>query len=135
MQSTTKRTQRDYSLAFKLAIVDQVEKGEFTYKQAQYKYGIQGRSTVLVWLRKHGRLDWSLGSPSCLYRGSTMAIPKTPLTPEQRIKELEQQLVETKLKADFFEAVVDVMENRYGVKLSKKQLAGLSKTKRSVGSP
>ncbi|MBO9490056.1 IS3 family transposase, partial [Endozoicomonas sp. G2_1] len=42
MKSTTKRTQKDYSLAFKLAVVDQVEKGEMTYKQAQDKYGIQG---------------------------------------------------------------------------------------------
>ncbi len=53
-----KRTQRNYSLAFKLELVDAVEKGELTYKQAQLRYGIQGRSTVLVWLRKHGRLDW-----------------------------------------------------------------------------
>lgn len=54
-----KRTQRDYTLGFKLSIVEQVEKGDFTYKQAQSHYGIQGRSTVLVWLRKHGKLDWS----------------------------------------------------------------------------
>ena len=54
-----KRSQRDYNLGFKLAVVSQVEKGDFTYKQAQKHYGIQGRSTVLVWLRKHGNLDWS----------------------------------------------------------------------------
>lgn len=47
----------DYSLTFKLAVVDQVEKGELTYKKAQARYGIQGRSTVLVCLRKHGRQD------------------------------------------------------------------------------
>jgi len=35
MNSITKKTQRDYSLAFKLSVVDQVEKGEMTYKQAQ----------------------------------------------------------------------------------------------------
>ncbi|HDZ55216.1 MAG TPA: transposase, partial [Pseudomonas xinjiangensis] len=57
MKSTDKRSQRDYSLAFKLAVVDQVEKGEMSYKEAQERYGIQGRSTVLVWLRKHGRQD------------------------------------------------------------------------------
>ena len=51
MESSVKRTQRDYTLAFKLAVVEQVEKGELTYKQAQQRYGIQGRSTVLVWLR------------------------------------------------------------------------------------
>ncbi|KZM38500.1 transposase, partial [Marinomonas sp. SBI22] len=69
MQSTSKRTQRDYSLAFKLSIVDQVEKCELTYKQAQDKYGIQGCSTVLVWLRKHGKLDWSLGTPPFFLKG------------------------------------------------------------------
>ena len=52
-----RRSQRDYNLGFKLAVVAQVEKGEMTYKQAQKTYGIQGRSTVLVWLRKHGNLD------------------------------------------------------------------------------
>ncbi|WWA44298.1 IS3 family transposase, partial [Aeromonas veronii] len=59
MGQGVKRTLRDYSLAFKLALVEQIEKGELTYKQAQVRYGIQGRSTVLVWLRKHGRQDWS----------------------------------------------------------------------------
>jgi transposase len=47
-----KRTQRDYSLPFKLQVILEVEKGELTYREAQRKYGIQGRSTVLVWLRK-----------------------------------------------------------------------------------
>ena len=47
-----KRSQRDYSMAFKLAVVSEVEKELLTYKQAQSKYGIQGRSTILVWLRK-----------------------------------------------------------------------------------
>jgi transposase-like protein len=54
-QERVRRTQRDYSLAFKLGVVAEVEQAELTYKQAQRKYGIQGRSTVLVWLRKHGR--------------------------------------------------------------------------------
>ena len=44
-------------MAFKLAVVDQVERGELTYAQAQDRYGIQGASTVLVWLRKHGRQE------------------------------------------------------------------------------
>ena len=54
-----KRSQRDYTMGFKLAVVSQVEKGEFTHKQAQQHYGIQGRSTVLIWLQKHGRFDWT----------------------------------------------------------------------------
>ena len=119
MESKGKRTQRDYTLAFKLAVVEQVEKGELTYKQAQGKYGIQGRSTVLVWLRKHGRLGWSTGASS-----AAMPINKTPkpLTPEQRIKELEAQLKESQQKAQLFEAVIDVLRRDYGVRVVKKPL-------------
>lgn len=82
--TSIKRSQKDYTLAFKLAVVSQVEKGEFTYKQAQDRYGIQGKSTVLTWLRKHGTLNWS--AP----RG--LAMSKISETPEQKIKRLEQKL-------------------------------------------
>ncbi|HBO3622162.1 IS3 family transposase [Pseudomonas aeruginosa] len=134
MEQGVKRTQRDYSLSFKLAVVDQIEKGELTYKQAQMRYGIQGRSTVLVWLRKHGRQDWSQGASIRAERSCAMSDPKT-LTPEQRIKELEQQLELMSQKAQFFETVVDVLKNDYGVSVGKKairqvlsqgQVAGLS---------
>jgi len=121
MKSTTKRTQKDYSLAFKLGVVDQVERGELTYKEAQDKYGIQGCSTVLIWLRKHGRLDWSKGTPIFLTQGFAMSKSNSLQTPEQRIKELERQLADTKLKAQFFEAVVNVLETNYGVRITKKQ--------------
>ncbi len=130
MKSVIKRTQRDYSLAFKLTLVDQIEKGEMTYKQAQDRYGIQGRSTVLCWLRRHGQLDWSLGSPPIpIARGPLMPDKPLPQTPEQRIKELEQQLAQAQQKADFFEAVVDVLKRDYGVSIVKKPRGTSSKRK------
>lgn len=131
MNTAIKRTQRDYSLAFKLTLVDQIEKGELTYKQAQDKYGIQGRSTVLCWLRKHGCLDWSLGTPSIVCLGVQSMSDQPPIqTPEQRIKELELQLALTQLKADFFETVVDVLKRDYGVSVVKKPHGSPSKRKR-----
>lgn len=120
MEQGVKRTQRDYSLTFKLAVVDQIEKGELTYKQAQERYGIQGRSTVLVWLRKHGRQDWSQGASIRAGRSRAVTAPKN-LTPEQRIKELEQQLQFMSQKAQFFESVVDVLKKDYGVSIVKKR--------------
>lgn len=135
MKPITKRTQRDYSLAFKLQVVDLVEKGEMTYKQAQDHYGIQGCSTVLVWLHKHGRLNWSNGTPNTLCRGSVMTQYSEQQTPEQRIKALEKELEEARLKSDFFEAVVKVMDRDFGVRLSKKRKAELLKKKRSKTLP
>lgn len=120
MDERKKRTQRDYTLAFKLAVVDEVEKGELTYHQAQQRYGIQGRSTVLVWLRKHGRQDWgSLRGPN-QRRSDPVSKPAMPQTPEQRIKELETQLKDANQKAQLFEAMLQVIQKEYGVKLPKK---------------
>lgn len=116
MNQRVKRTQKDYSLSFKQAVVDQVEAGELSYQQAQHRYGIQGRSTVLNWLRRYGRQDWHAGTLDHAKRSTTMA---TPLTPEQRIKELEQKLRLAEQKAQFFQAVVDVMEKDYGVSVKK----------------
>ncbi len=78
-----KRTQRDYNMGFKLASISQVEKGEMTYKQTQKAYGIQGRSTVFVWLRKHGNLDWS--------QTRSLIMAKSKETPALQIKGLEKR--------------------------------------------
>ena len=121
MGAWVKRTQRDYTMAFKLAVVEQIEKGEMTYKEAQDRYGIQGRSTVLVWLRKHGQLDWHKLQGSDLKR-DLMESDKRPQTPEQRIKELEMQLKEANLKAQLFESMLDIIKTEYGVSVPKKPL-------------
>ena len=41
-----KRTQNDYSMSFKLQVVQEVENGELGIKAATRKYGIQGTRTV-----------------------------------------------------------------------------------------
>jgi hypothetical protein len=99
-----------------------------SYKDAQTRYGIQGRSTVLVWLRKHGRQDWSQGASIRVQRTCSVTDPLLPLTPEQRIKELEEQLALSNQKAQFFEAVVNVLKNDYGISVVKK-LPGKSSRK------
>jgi transposase-like protein len=113
----TKRTQKDYSLAFKLQLIDEVEKGHLTYKQAQTKYGIQGRSTVLVWLRKHGKLDWS--------NKITMrkkAPPKTYISQlEAKIKRLEEE-------KEILNTAIDIADKMYDTNIRKKFLPQVSNT-------
>jgi len=130
MNTCIKRTCKDYTLAFKLAVVEQVERGDLTYLEAQDRYGIQGSSTVLTWLRKHGHMDWYNLSSSDLKGTMMTQKPALPLTPEQRIKALEVELADAKLKAQLFEAMLNVIQNEYGVKLPKKPLsASLPKKK------
>lgn len=42
-----KRTQKDYSMSFKLQIVQEVERGQLSVSDAAKKYGIQCRKTVV----------------------------------------------------------------------------------------
>jgi len=112
---TNRRSQRDYSLAFKLQVVQQVEKGELSYKRAQKYYGIQGRSTVLVWLRKHGTLDWTLPKQYTLDNDKE-------LTPEQRIKQLETALKDERDKNLIYKTMFDILQKEHGIALPKKSL-------------
>ncbi len=110
--TTIKRSPRDYTMGFKLAVVAQVEKGKMTYKQAQDHYGIQGRSTVLVWLRKHGKLDWS--KP---IEHSPMS--KSEETPAQKIKRLEKALANAEMKNMIYGDMLKLLKDDYGIDLEK----------------
>ena len=112
-----KRTQKDYNLGFKLSVVEMVEKGEMTYKQAQRRYGIQGRSTVLVWLRKHGKLNWD--KPSQHFK----PMPKSKETPAQTIKRLEKALADEKAKTMILNRMIVISDKEYGTAIRKKYLS------------
>ena len=106
------------TLGFKLQVIVEIERGDLTYKQAQKKYGIQGRSTVLVWLRKHGKLNWDISNATAMVQ-----------TPSQRIKELEAQPAQAEerarqaeLKAKLLGTLIDVAEGEFGFEIRKKSL-------------
>lgn len=115
--SRTKRTQRDYTLAFKLALVDRVEKGELTYKQAQSLYGIQGASTVLKWVRMHGTLRWSSRD------GERMA--ELIETPVQKIKRLEQALKDLEDLNYLKDEMLKEVDRQCGTDFRKKYLSSV----------
>jgi transposase len=106
-----KRTQRDYSLAFKLQVVDEIEKGYLTYKQGQKKYGIQGRSTVLIWLRKHGTLDWISKKPM-----------KKKAPPKTYISQLEAKIKRLEAEKEILNRAIDIADDMLGADIRKKYL-------------
>jgi transposase-like protein len=125
IQSIRKRTQRDYTLAFKLSVVEQVEKGELTYRQAQNRYGIQGRSTVLSWLRKHGKLDWTSR------RAKPMNVKETP---EQKIKRLKQENRDLKDLNYLKEEMLKEVDRLEGTNYRKKYLSAVRDMHKSKAS-
>ena len=115
-----KRTSRDYSLAFKLQVVGEIERGELNYDQADRKYGIQGNVTVSKWMKKYGSLAWNQ-SP----------IVSNKKTPEQRIKELEELLAREKEKVIVLNTAIDVADQMLDANIRKKYLPELLKKRKS----
>src|ERR1700741_2568234 len=106
-----KRTQRDYSLAFKFQVVGEVERGELNYDQAGRKYGIQGNVTVSKWMKKYASLEWK--------QLPTVSNKKTP---EQRIKELEELLAREKEKVQVLNTAIDIADQMLDTNIRKKYL-------------
>ncbi len=82
-----KRSQKDYSMSFKLSVVSEIERGEISVTGAKKRYGIQGGHTVMTWLRKYGTFDWENQTPSNMPKSKDQTI----LELEQKIKLLEKQ--------------------------------------------
>lgn len=118
-----KRTQKDYSMSFKLQVVHEVEQGELSKKAAALKYGIQGSHTVSTWLQKYGNFDWENQRP--------FNMPKTQeqklLELEQKVKLLEKQKAFLKKqveradkKAIIFDMMIDLAEKEFKIPIRKK---------------
>lgn len=115
-----KRTQKDYTLAFKLQVVEEVESGRLSQDAAQRKYGIQGNATILVWLRKHGRLDWS---PKPNIMGKKPA-------PNKKIAELEKKIKRLEAEKNILNMAIDIADETLNTDIRKKYLSLLlSETK------
>ncbi|MBS3738449.1 hypothetical protein [Mesohalobacter halotolerans] len=134
MESSTnkgyvKRTQKDYTLSFKLQVVHEIEQGLLTRTQALSKYGIQAGSTIRSWLKKYGNFDWENQTPATMSK-----------TPEQKILELEAKikLLEKQKarvehlaeradkKAIIFDMMVEMAEKEYDIPIRKNYVPKLS---------
>ena len=45
------RTQKNYSLSFKLSVVSDIERGDISITESIHKYDIQGNTTISHWLK------------------------------------------------------------------------------------
>lgn len=117
-----KRTQKDYSLSFKLQVVHEIEQGELTKSQALSKYGIQSGSTIRDWLKKYGNFDWN--------NQINLSMPKSPeqkiLELEEKIKLLEKQKARAEhlaeradKKAILFDMMIDLAEKEFNIPIRK----------------
>jgi transposase len=117
-----KRSQKDYSMAFKLGVVKEIESGLISTTGAKRKYGIQARSTVVNWLRKYGTFDWENQTPSNMSQSKEQRLmeleAKVKLLEKQKAM-LEQQVERSDKKAIIFDMMIDIAEKEYNISIRK----------------
>ena len=117
-----KRSQKDYSMSFKLSVVQEIERMELSVTGAKNKYGIQGRSTIINWLRKYGTFDWENQTPSNMPKSSEQRLleleAKVKLLEKQK-SFLEHQVERADKKAIIFDMMIDLAEKEYNISIRK----------------
>jgi len=117
-----RRTQKDYTTAFKLSVVKEYETREVSLGELKRKYGIQGDRTVRHWIEKFGNFD----RLNQISRPMEKTKDQQLLELEQKIKllerknaRLEKELEQKDLKADFFDMMIDIAEKEYKIDIRK----------------
>ena len=103
-----------YSESFKMAVVREYESGILNKEQIKAKYNIGGKSAILDWCRKYGKLHY----PFTVNKGRPMKDPQ-----KQRIKDLEKQLEDARLKVLAYEKLISIAEKEEGISILKKDAA------------
>ena len=118
-----KRTQKDYSMSFKLQVVQEVERGELNISEAARRYGIQSRTSVRNWLQKYGNFDWENQTLSNMPKSQEQKIleleQKVKLLEKQK-KFLEHQVDRADRKAVLFDMMIELAEEEFKIPIRKK---------------
>ena len=128
-QEYVKRTQRDYTMPFKMAVVEEVERTGIGVCAVARKYGIQSESTVTAWLRKFGNFDVANKTNKPMEKSKEQRL----LELETRVKLLERQnsrlqheLEMKDHKVAFFDMMIDMAEEEFKIDIRKNSSAGQS---------
>lgn len=107
-----KRTVIRYSEAFKLQVVEEVEKGRFrSLQEAHQRYGIGGHTTVREWVRKYGKQQLL----PRVVRVESMKERDRIKELERRNRQLEKALADSRVEQVVSETYVEILCEKFGI--------------------
>ena len=118
-----KRTQNDYPMSFKISVVKEYEETKISLGELSRKYGIQGNQTVRTWINKFGTFDWQNRTLQPMAKSKDqelLELRERVKVLERKNARLEKELEVKDMKAEFFDLMIDIAEEEYGVDIRKK---------------
>jgi transposase len=105
-----------YSDSFKLGVIACVVNTGMTKEQARIEFGIGGKSSILEWMKKYG---YPTESPT----NAAMTKPAEKNDPDElkkKVRQLEKQLQNERIRSEFYRTMIDVAERELGISIRKK---------------
>lgn len=111
--SNSYQRRQTFSRELKHQICGLVISGEMSMQQARNHFNVKGNSSILQWMRKFGYVDSE--QPM-----SDSSKKEDEATLKARIKALEAQLKEEKLKTELLDTMIDLAEDQLNINIRKK---------------
>jgi transposase-like protein len=124
-QPTQIRAVRQYSESFKRQVIEEYLSGSITQAALQRKYDIRGKCAILNWRRQLGYYQEISDDVSNLVVSIPITVTKKKEVKsnselQQRIKDLERQLEDEKLRAEAYGRIIDKAEKELKIPIRKK---------------
>jgi len=105
-----------YSEAFKQKVVEEVLRGKYSIEECRKVYDIRGGSTIQNWLVALGHQD-KLGRRIRIEMKDERDKLKAQ---EKQLKEYERIIAKQQVKLDYYDALLTIGKQKYGIDLKKK---------------
>lgn len=126
---TTIRGKRIFAEDFKRLIVKEYDKGRYSVLELSKLYHIDN-SVIYRWIYKYSIFNEKSARIVEMKESSSKKVNDL----EKKIKELEQAVGQKQLKIDFYEKMMEIAKDEYGIDVKKNfdtpQLTGSVKTKK-----
>lgn len=107
----------EYSLSFREHVAQDYRRGVLSASQVAEKYGLPSKYTVKNWVRRHvGNAEIAPSIPEEMTEEEKDKLKAL----ERRVKDLERQLEDERLRSLGYSTMIDVAEEELGVPIRKK---------------
>jgi transposase len=118
-----------YTEAFRRVVIEDYLRSGLSKMSIQHKHGVRFKSAIVTWMRELGYSD-THKKVSILEASNQLELAKKYTSPQsdpndavalaKRIKELERQLEDEKIRTEMLNMIIDIAEKDYKLPIRKK---------------
>ena len=129
MKTEKRPSNPSYTETFRRVVIEDYLRSGLSKMSIQQKYGVRFKSAIVTWMRELGYSD-THRKVSILEASNQLELAKKYTSPQsdpndakalaQRIKELERQLEDEKLRTEMLNMIIDIAEKDFKLPIRKK---------------